>query len=241
MPLTRQNSKTGPLNALKDFIDFLRGTWGILSGISLFFPFSNLLAKAIPVNYVDIDIFTVLSTIGSVFALFYTYASRDSYLDHDRTSTSNKKLLHITALISFVVGIVSFFGYLFLYLTEMPSRDINQSLNNWFVWLTSLLLYSLTFSLLTNAFTRLALSIYLFHDNSANNSSSEAVESIDIESILYGYGLLRGSHGDISKKLLKSKVSNAIKDRLGEKIFWVSGVNLTGKDSYTDRDKISPL
>ena len=41
------------IKTLREFIAFLQSLWGILAGISVFFPLSNALTKTIPLGYIE--------------------------------------------------------------------------------------------------------------------------------------------------------------------------------------------
>lgn len=61
---------------LKAFLKYLASLWGLLSLFSAFFPLINYFAKLIrlPSSYPDVSI--LLSTLGSVFVVFFQFTNR---------------------------------------------------------------------------------------------------------------------------------------------------------------------
>jgi hypothetical protein len=76
------------LNEFREFITFLRTLWGLLGGISVFFPLSNLLLKSIPLkayeeggvfNILSPRLITVLATVLTLFLILSTFGRRDEF------------------------------------------------------------------------------------------------------------------------------------------------------------------
>jgi ketopantoate reductase len=49
-PMNPPESKKGYLEELTEFLTFLQNLWGILAGLSVFFPLSNILLRVIPLG-----------------------------------------------------------------------------------------------------------------------------------------------------------------------------------------------
>lgn len=96
-----------------DFVKFLQSLWGILAGISVFFPLSNALLKAIPLGYIADDSpgaleflspapVTALVTVAALFIILQTF-----HQHHDLSTT--KQIIAMTR--AFVLlGMVEYFG-----------------------------------------------------------------------------------------------------------------------------------
>jgi hypothetical protein len=105
------------LNEFKDFIDFIQNLWGILSGISIFFPLSNVLFKVIPIrstqddpsggwSYLSPQLVTAVSTMVTLFVLVWTFGQR-------RNLRATKKFnFSRHAWISLILGFISLVLYL---------------------------------------------------------------------------------------------------------------------------------
>ena len=77
MDMKHPDSKNGYLEELKEFLAFSKNLWAILTSISIFFPFSNILINAIPLRAYGTDdgVFDQLSpylitAIATVVTLF---------------------------------------------------------------------------------------------------------------------------------------------------------------------------
>lgn len=149
------------IDNIREFLSFLAGLWGSLSGITLLFPLSNSLFKVIPVGASNLSIFTVIATIASLFALLLTYVGREIYLESGDLLIEGKKRLIREAIIYFCIGFFSIPIYLVLNSIWRVELTSNQTFGSWIVWVIILLLYASVFLFLTNSFTRLALSEYL--------------------------------------------------------------------------------
>ncbi len=74
------------LGEFKDFLVFLGTLWGLLAGISVFFPLSNTLLGVIPLKAYDADgvfdqlppaLITTVTTVVTLFVILWTFANRD--------------------------------------------------------------------------------------------------------------------------------------------------------------------
>ena len=75
------------LDEFTDFIGFIQNLWGILAGISIFFPLSNVLFKLILIrstqddptggwSYLFPQLVTPISTMFTLFVLLWTFGQR---------------------------------------------------------------------------------------------------------------------------------------------------------------------
>src|SRR5512135_3000164 len=81
------------ISEFTDFVKFLQTLWGILAGISVLFPLSNVLLKLIPMAniyddppgglaYLSPALITTLSTIATLFVILVTFRQRDALHTH---------------------------------------------------------------------------------------------------------------------------------------------------------------
>lgn len=99
------------------FLKFLQTLWGILAGVSTFFPLSNILVKAIPLGYMQENsgsleyfspaLITVLVTMATLFVILQTFGQRETL----RTQKQQSALRH-QAWVSFGLGILALISYL---------------------------------------------------------------------------------------------------------------------------------
>ncbi|HUH96082.1 MAG TPA: hypothetical protein VLZ89_01910 [Anaerolineales bacterium] len=109
------------LSEFKDFVKFLQSLWGILAGVSVFFPLSNILIKAVPLASLQDDppgaleflspaLITALATVGTLFIVLQTFRQRAQL----RTRRLRNAIEHQTWT-AFGIGIVSLLFYLAVY------------------------------------------------------------------------------------------------------------------------------
>ena len=76
------------LDEFKEFLAFLKNLWGILAGVSVLFPLSNVLVKVIPLQSLDHDgafamlapsLVTALATITTLFLILWTFSHRSEF------------------------------------------------------------------------------------------------------------------------------------------------------------------
>ena len=89
MDMNHSDSKNGYLGELNEFLAFLKNLWGILTGISVFFPFSNILINAIPLRAYGTDngvfdqlspyLITTIATVVTLFVILITFAYRSQF------------------------------------------------------------------------------------------------------------------------------------------------------------------
>jgi uncharacterized membrane protein len=161
-------SKKGTLflKEFKDFITFLQNLWGILAGISILFPLSNVLLKLIPLktfnedgvyNHLSPSLITTIATVVSLFVILWTFSSRNTFKKQREISEIQKK-----AFISFVIGIMVLIIYLVIYIV---TSEYAWSVWGWgtddprklFAEVPLLITYSSFFALTTRAFMLLGM------------------------------------------------------------------------------------
>ncbi len=172
----------GYLQELKEFLAFLKNLWGILAGISVFFPFSNILIKAIPMQAYGTDdgvfdqlspyLITTIATVVTIFVVLVTFTGRSQFRD----SRKKRVMLH-NAWISFGISILSLLIYLVIHQVYREyawepwgwgSGDPRKLLAE----IPLLITYVVFFSLLTRAFMLIGM-IEFFGNKDAHNRSSQ--------------------------------------------------------------------
>ncbi len=122
------------LEEVQDLFHFLHSLWGILAGVTLFFPLSAAFFSLIPVEYRwQTDdymrgfgyfkplLVVGLTTILIIFAMFWLVSHREQFRPRKR------KIMQQRALRCFAVGIFSLILYLAAYevvADEMNAREI---------------------------------------------------------------------------------------------------------------------
>lgn len=153
------------LGELREFLRFLSSLWGILAGISLLFPLSNVLAKVIPVSdagrpFEDLSsaIVTSVTTVTCLFVTFATFGRRDQFGEPER-----RPRLSRSARISFGLGVAALAVYLLAHnalysalIADNPNNVLGAALHDGFLGG----LYVAFFALLTRAFQLLAMLEY---------------------------------------------------------------------------------
>ena len=66
----------GIINDFQSFLKYLASLWGLLSIFSAFFPLINNFFPLIPLPSLRPDICVLLSTLGSVFVVFFQFTNR---------------------------------------------------------------------------------------------------------------------------------------------------------------------
>lgn len=159
------------LAELKEFLAFLQSLWGLLTGISLFFPLSNALAQLVPLASLDVDpmgnltgalgffsppLVTTVSTLATIFTVLLTFSRRDEF-----TRSRARPRVQRDALLSFGIGFAALVGYLALYFgivsiylgAEIYRGDPRRLLGD----LALLVLYGTIFVQVTRAFLLLGM------------------------------------------------------------------------------------
>ena len=116
--MASSNNGKNFLDEFKDFIGFIQNLWGMLAGISILFPLSNVLFKVIPIrstqddpsggwSYLSPQLVTAVCTMITLFVLLWTFGQRGKLL-------SQSKILNVSrqAWISLIIGFMSLVLYL---------------------------------------------------------------------------------------------------------------------------------
>jgi hypothetical protein len=155
------------LGELRAFVAFLGNLWGVLAGISVFFPLSNVLVKVIPLgrygeeggvyDLLPPPLVTGVATVVTLFVILSTFAHRTA-LKTDSAATGIER----RAWLSFVGGLLALTAYLIIHTVYGEYA--------WSVWgwgsgdprkllaeVPLLATYCAWFSLITRAFVLLAM------------------------------------------------------------------------------------
>jgi hypothetical protein len=110
------------LEELRDLFDFLHSLWGILAGVTLFFPLSAAFFKLVPVEYRWLtddymrgfgyfkpSMVIAITTLSLIFTMFWLVSHREQFKPRKR------KVMQKRALRCFGVGIFSLILYLTAY------------------------------------------------------------------------------------------------------------------------------
>lgn len=169
----KQKKRPGPstqgsrfLKEFKEFTTFLRNLWGILAGISVFFPLSNVFIQIIPLGTFDdggvlvwfsARLFTTSATLVSLFLILWTFGQRQHFQSTRKTGKIQRQ-----AWISFGLGLSALVTYLAVYyfvaisaydVLGWESADARRLMGEVFL----LIVYSAFFTLLTRAFVLLGM------------------------------------------------------------------------------------
>lgn len=157
------------LKEFKSFLTFLKNLWGLLAGISVLFPLSNILVSLIPLATFDKEgvlvwlspsLITTLTTLIVLFLILGMFGRRNKFL-----SQKNRTHLHRQAFVSFTVGLASVVVYLILYfflassaydVLGWESVDIRRLMGE----VPLLILYAAFFAFTTQAFMLLGMNEY---------------------------------------------------------------------------------
>ena len=148
------------LEEFKAFLAFLQSLWGLLTGISVFFPLSNAFARVIPLQsgadggalfFLSPSFVTALTTLVTLFVVFLTFSNRRD-ISAVRSKASASFLFGILILIFYVVIYYVKASYAFA-VWGWESEDPRHLI----VEVPLLLGYAAFFALTTRAFTLLGL------------------------------------------------------------------------------------
>lgn len=172
-PTTRKSKKVSSskqgaryIKEFKEFIRFLRNLWGILAGVSVFFPLSNVFMQVIPLDTFDHDgvlvwfsprLFTTFATLVSLFMVLWTFSPRQQFRSSKKTGVIQKR-----AWASFGIGLAALITYLAAYyflassaydVLGWESADARRLIGE----VLLLAVYGTFFALLTRAFVLLGM------------------------------------------------------------------------------------
>lgn len=161
------DSENRYLDELREFLTFLKNLWGLLAGISVFFPLSSILLRVIPLRAYGTDngvfdhlapsLITTIATLVTLFVVLVTFTSR-----HQLQNPMKRKAMLRNAWLSFGAGLASLLAYLVMHQVYREyawdpwgwgSGDPRKLLAE----IPLLISYVLFFSLLTRAFMLLGM------------------------------------------------------------------------------------
>lgn len=173
------SSKRGTafLEEFKDFIAFIQKLWGMLAGISVFFPLSNVFARVIPLGIYGQDgvyehlspsLITTITTLVTLFVVLSIFSNRSTFRERRKRRDVQRH-----AWISFGAGILALVIYLIIY--AMYS-EYAWSIWGWgsddprklFAEIPLLAAYSAFFALITRAFMLLGMIEFFEHESYSN-------------------------------------------------------------------------
>jgi hypothetical protein len=108
------------LDELKGFVAFLGNLWGVLAGLSVFFPISNVLVKVIPLgrygddggvyDHLSPELVTAVATLVALFLILSTFARRDAFKAPQASPRIERQ-----AWLSFTAGVFALVAYLVIH------------------------------------------------------------------------------------------------------------------------------
>lgn len=168
-----RNSHKGTqfLLEFKEFIAFLQSLWGILAGISVLFPLSNVFIKLIPLRHLHDDpagalgylspaLITAVATLVTLFVILLTFGNRQQF-----KALKERRLIQRKAWLSFAFGLLAMVFYFAVYFGIYPlyyePYSIFEGDPRWLIGDFALLLaYSAFFALVTRSFMLLGMMEY---------------------------------------------------------------------------------
>jgi hypothetical protein len=160
------------LREIREFITFLSTLWGILAGISVFFPLSGVFLKVIPLKAYEADevfehlspqLVTAVATVVTLFLVLSTFGRRDEFKGARRTSVRRQAWISMgvsmTALVTYMIihQIYAEYGYSVFGLGSGDPRKL-------FFEIPLLVAYTAFFALLTRAFMLLGMTEFYRND-----------------------------------------------------------------------------
>lgn len=122
-----QNAQHSFLGEFSEFVKFLQTLWGILAGISVLFPLSNVLLKLIPMgniyddppgglSYLTPALITTLATVATLFVILVTFRQR-----RDLRTRAQRDAVQRQAWIAFGGGFLALLLYFIVYFGIYPA------------------------------------------------------------------------------------------------------------------------
>ncbi len=147
------------LGELREFVAFLKGLWGVLTGFSVLFPLSSVFFEVIPVKtgaedgafwFLSPRLITAVATLLTLFIVLSTFSNRSRLSGIGRRSW-----------VSFGIGVSALIIYLVIYAIKLNIYDItgweSGDLRHLILEVPLLVFYSVFFAFVTKAFTLLGL------------------------------------------------------------------------------------
>lgn len=162
----------GFLSEFREFITFLSTMWGLLAGISVFFPLSSVLLKAIPLEAYEADgvynilsppLITAVAMVVTLFVILSTFGRRDELKGKGRRYARRQAWVSMGAsmavLITYMMIHQTYGEYAFS-VFGLGSGDPRKL----FFEIPLLVAYTAFFSLLTRAFMLLGMAEFYRDD-----------------------------------------------------------------------------
>jgi hypothetical protein len=166
MVMNSSEKGTGFLEEFKEFIAFLQKLWGMLAGISVFFPLSNIFFKVLPLKtygeggvyeHLSPSLITTITTLVTLFVVFSIFSNRSKFKEKQK-----RRGIQRHAWISFGIGILALVTYLIIYVVYF---EYAWSVWGWgsgdphklFAEVPLLAAYSAFFAFITRAFMLLGM------------------------------------------------------------------------------------
>jgi hypothetical protein len=154
------------LDEFKEFLAFLKSLWGILAGVSIFFPLSNVLVDVIPLQSLERDgafaklapsSVTALATITTLFLILWTFSQRS-----DVRAEPERRAIRRQAAMSFGAGGLTLVLYLVGYFVTLSNAYAvwgweSQDPRHLLAEVPLLVMYVASFALVTRAFVLLGM------------------------------------------------------------------------------------
>jgi hypothetical protein len=153
------------LREFREFIAFLSTLWGLLAGISVFFPLSSIFLKVIPLkayeangvfNHLSPPLVTAVATVVTLFLVLSTFGKREEFKGVRRNNARRQAWISMgvsmIALITYMTihQIYAEYGYSVFGLGSGDPRKL-------FFEIPLLVAYTAFFALLTRAFMLLGM------------------------------------------------------------------------------------
>lgn len=168
MGVTMSQSDRGTqfLDEFKEFLAFLKNLWGVLAGVSVLFPMSNVLAKIVPLQpfehggafaKITPSLVTTLATISTLFLILWTFGHRSKFKAQPQRRTIQRQ-----AVISFMAGLLALVLYLVGYSVTLANAfDVwgwaSEDPRHLLAEIPLLVTYVASFALVTRAFVLLGM------------------------------------------------------------------------------------
>lgn len=165
--MSTSNKRTTFLEEFRNFIAFIQNLWGLLAGISVVFPLSNVFIKIIPLKAYEEDggvfehlspsLITAVATLITLFVILGLFSNRDTFKEKQK----RQEIQH-QAWISFVIGILALVIYLVIHTIYLqyawePWGWGSGDPRKLFAEIPLLVAYSAFFALITRAFMLLGM------------------------------------------------------------------------------------
>lgn len=168
-----QQRGAGFLREFREFITFLSTLWGLLAGISVFFPLSSVFIQVIPLkawgdndgvfNILSPPLITAVATVVTLFVVLSTFGRRDALKGIGGRDARRQAWISMgvsmAALISYMAIHQIYYEYAYS-VFGMGSDDPRKL----FFEVPLLVAYTVFFSLLTRAFMLLGMTEFYRDD-----------------------------------------------------------------------------